>query len=139
MLAGTPEDAALALPSDAEIVDVDVTRSGPFGNPFRLGGFRARVREVVELHRRWLDSRPARAASAVRLSDGSPIPRRMQPTQEWADWTSFDVLDAFDDLVARYPDADAFRLHCSPSCKGRLCHGATVASELRLFLAANSA
>ena len=51
----------LAIPSDAEVCDVDVTRKGPFGNPFPLGptdSFGSLRRECIETYQAWLQAAP---------------------------------------------------------------------------------
>jgi hypothetical protein len=139
VLAGSPEERALQLPP-ASIVDVDITRNGPFGNPFPLGifdGNNHRRREVVSLHERWLNHRPAIEAGDLTLADGSPLGPTTRPRSRfWSERTALDVLSAFENLTRSNRNARAFRLVCSRSCRNRLCHGTAVAAELRAFLCA---
>ena len=122
------------------IIDVDITRSGPFGNPFPMGWFDAngkRRRQCVALHLTWLQARPPIAACELCLDDGSKLPSVYRPKQGWGDRTATDVTAAMSALRSRHPNAQAFRLVCSPSCKNRLCHGDALAIELRAFLSAS--
>ena len=50
-----------------------------------------------------------------------------------------DVMSACQRLVEANPDAAAFSLVCSRSCRGNLCHGDILARELSLFLCADCA
>ena len=128
---------------NGEVVDVDITRAGPFGNPFLLGRFDtngARRRECVALYGRWLDARPPIEAADMSYGDGEPLPRCVEPqTEYWRGRTATDVMAAFERLTRSNPNAAAFRLICSPNCKGRLCHGDVLAPELRSFLCADCA
>ena len=72
--------------------------------------------------------------------DGEPLPRCVEPQSEyWRGRTATDIMAAFERLVRSNPNAAAFRLVCSPSCKSRLCHGDVLAPELRSFLCADCA
>ena len=126
-----------------EVVDVDITRAGPFGNPFLLGRFDSngmRRRECVVLYKRWLDARPPLAAADMDYGDGQPLPSSAEPRSDyWRSRTATDVMSAFERLARDNPDAAAFRLICSPSCTDRLCHGDVLAPELRSFLCADCA
>ena len=118
-----------------KVVDVDITRAGPFGNPFLLGSFDSndmRRRECVALYGRWLDARPPLAAADMDYGDGRPLPSCVEPRSDyWRSRTATDVMAALERLVSANHganpcanrDAAAFRLVCSPSCSGRLCHG----------------
>ena len=120
------------------MIDVDITRSGPFGNPFPMGLFgsnSARRREVVVLHERWLTGDPTTPAGDMRLSDRSDLAHTVRPRGTyWKERCALDVLSSLEDLARAHPNAQAFRLCCSSSCRGNLCHGTALASEFRAFL-----
>ena len=140
VLAGSSADKMVIAPPGS-IVSIDISNNGPFGNPFPLGVFDsniARRREAVALHERWLNARPAIEAADIRNFDGSSISSALLlRSGYWRSQTALDVLSAFERIVRANPDAHVFRLQCTPSCHGCLCHGSALVEDLRQFLAAD--
>ena len=121
----------LAIPSDAEVCDVDVTRKGPFGNPFPLGptdSLGSLRRECIATYQAWLQAAPPMEAGAM-LVNGRSVPCMLRPRKAWKAWTSRDVTAAMHDLLETHRGVEYFRLICSPACDGRLCHSDILARE----------
>ena len=86
----------------------------------------------------WLTARPSVCAEDMTLSDGSHPAQTVRPRGAyWRSRTALDVIADFDRLRRANPHARAFRLQCSQSCRGRLCHGSALASELRAQMCAD--
>ena len=137
-LAGAADETKLLLHcTPGATVDVDITRSGPFGNPYTLGILdlnTSRRREAVVLHERWILAR-SMPAGDMRLTDGSPIGVVVSPRSPyWKSRTGLDLNYDFERLMSDNPEAEAFRFVCSRSCRGNLCHGTALIREFRLFL-----
>ena len=107
------------------VVEIDITRAGPFGNPFPMGLFDSngtRRRQCVALYKQWLDARPATRAADLLIGGSEELPRIHRPSGRWRDRTATDVMSACQRLVEANPDTAAFSLVCSRSCRGKLPH-----------------
>jgi len=122
---------------------VDISRAGPFGNPFNMGIFNnneSHRRESIALYQLWLNSRPSISAEDLVLADGSLVAPSLRPRGAyWRTRTGLDVQIAIQNLVRDYPDARAFRLRCSPDPADCLSHGGSLASEFRAVIGSNAA
>ena len=81
-----------------------------------------------------MNERGADGACSINIDNMYP-PHNTRVPQPHTDST--DVTAAMSALRSRHPNAQAFRLVYSPSCKNRLCHGDALAIELRAFLSAS--
>ena len=142
VIADSLDDRRLTCEAD-EITDVDISRAGPFGNPFNMGIFNnneSHRRESIALYQLWLNSRPSVCAEDLVLADGSMVAASLRPRGVyWRTRTGLDVQIAIQNLIRDHPDARAFRLRCSPSPADRLSHGGPLASEFRAIIGSDAA
>jgi hypothetical protein len=134
VLAGSAEDYAS---SASRVIDIDITRTGPFGNPFPMGIFGSndsRRREVVATYERWLAERTTRA-DQMRLPDGSPLPITIRPRPRQAANLGIDQIAELRDVCDQAPEDATIRLVCSHACKHRLCHGSVLRDAYRCVAA----
>ena len=140
-LRASPADATLTARAATEgwssaIVDFDIAGATIFQNPFTMGCFnsnRARRREAVACHQRWLEAEPPIAANRLCNFDGSRIPSHIRPreTSVVAHRSATHVRSEIDALLTQYPHARAFRLCCADACSNCMCHGAALASFMQ--------